>query len=85
MYGVNVRFFDSYKRNELRGGEYYYEAYDEVRVGDVVVVDTSRGFAVAQVTSVGVANPGFSIPQTRTIVQVVDYDNWNTKELERLT
>lgn len=83
MYGVSVRFFDSYRRNELRGGEYYYEAYAPVAPGDVVVVDTSKGLAIAQVTNININNPGFSVRETRTIIQVIDLAQWEEKELER--
>ena len=47
MFAINVRFYDSYKRNELKGNEYYYLAFEKLSVGTTVVVDTRNGLSIA--------------------------------------
>ena len=48
---VNVRFFENYDRTKLAEKEYFSLTYDQVAVGDLVVVDTKFGFALATVSS----------------------------------
>lgn len=83
MYAVNVRFFDAFNKNSLKGNEYFYLAYDMVPVGATVVVDTRNGLALAQVTSTPQVVPDLPESALRTIVHVLDLAPWSALEVKR--
>lgn len=47
---VNVRFFDNYDRSKLAGKEYCFIAWENLAAGDLVVVETKFGLALAVVS-----------------------------------
>lgn len=85
MYAVNVRFFDPYSRDTLKGREYYYLTYEMLPVGATVVVDTRNGLSLAQVTSIPIEAPK-NIPESalRSVVCIVPLTSWYMNESARL-
>lgn len=57
-YYVNVRFFVT-ESNELAHKEYFFQAYEPLNEGDLVVVDTRYGFSLAVVSSFPAIKPDF--------------------------
>lgn len=55
-YYVNVRFFET-GSNNLAFKEYFFQAYDPLKEGDLVVVDTRYGFTLAVVSSFPAIKP----------------------------
>lgn len=83
MFYVTVRFFDQYNRDQLKGGEYTYKSHRPVKIGDVLVVDTSRGFALAQCVGYPKSIPDWPETTWRSVVDIVDMDEWELFEAER--
>lgn len=79
MFAINVRFYDSYKRNELKGNEYYYLAFEKLSVGTTVVVDTRNGLSIAQVVGYPTEAPNFDTNLLRTVVCAVPLSEWEEK------
>lgn len=76
---VNVRFYNSYRRNELSDAIYYYAAFEHYEVGTTVVVDTRNGLALAQVVGYPTAPPAFDMSILRTVVCAVPVEEWKMK------
>lgn len=83
MFSLNVRFYDNFKRDSLRGQEYYYLSYDYHPVGSTVVVDTRNGLALAEVTSIPTQIPNIPAESLRTVVCRVPVGDWYAKEIRR--
>ena len=64
--------------------EYFYFAYEEYELGDMVVVDTHRGLAVACISSVAKEIPDIAPERLRTIVCAISVAGWMEKERKRL-
>lgn len=84
MYAVNVRFYDAYNKDMLKGNEYYYLAYETLGVGETVVVDTRNGLALAQITSIPTVAPNLPAASLRTVVCRIDLTPWLIKEAGRI-
>ena len=78
LYQYNVKFnvFDPDQKN-LK--EYFYFAFKEYGVGEVVVVDTANGLSLARVSSIAPTMPNIPLERIRTIVGAIDYDAWRDK------
>lgn len=78
LYQYNVKFnvFDPDQKN-LK--EYFYFAFKEYGVGEVVVVDTANGLSLARVSSIAPTIPNIPVERIRTIVGAIDYDAWRDK------
>ena len=78
LYQYNVKFnvFDPDQKN-LK--EYFYFAFKEYGVGEVVMVDTANGLSLARVSSIAPTMPNIPLERIRTIVGAIDYDAWRDK------
>lgn len=83
MFYAKVKFFDPYKRNEIKGVEYTYKSFVPVKVGDLLVVDTKFGVALAQCTGHPDAIPDWPEDTWRTVIDIVDVAGWQEKEALR--
>lgn len=50
---IKVQFKNNYE-NIYEGKEYTYNNYDNAAVGDIVVVNTQKGFAIAKVSQIDI-------------------------------
>ena len=66
---IKVRFKNQY-RNEYDSKEYTY-ANADVAVGDIVVVDTVNGYAIAQVSKIGILDMNYKEDELKRVVSVV--------------
>lgn len=66
---IKVRFKNQY-RNEYDSKEYTYASAD-VAVGDIVVVDTVNGYAIAQVSKIGILDMNYREDELKKVVSVV--------------
>ena len=66
---IKVRFKNQY-RNEYDSKEYTYASAD-VAVGDIVVVDTVNGYAIAQVSKIGILDMNYKEDELKRVVSVV--------------
>ena len=66
---IKVRFKNQY-RNEYDWKEYTYASAD-VAVGDIVVVDTVNGYAIAQVSKIGILDMNYREDELKRVVSVV--------------
>lgn len=66
---IKVRFKNQY-RNEYDSKEYTYASAD-VAVGDIVVVDTVNGYAIAQVSQIGILDMNYREDELKRVVSVV--------------
>lgn len=66
---IKVRFKNQYK-NEYDSKEYTYASAD-VAVGDIVVVDTANGYAIAQVSQIGVLDMNYREDELKKVVSVI--------------
>lgn len=66
---IKVRFKNQY-RNEYDSKEYTYASAD-VAVGDIVVVDTVNGYAIAQVSKIGILDMNYREDELKRVVSVV--------------
>ena len=78
LYQYNVKFnvFDPDQKN-LK--EYFYFAFKEYEIGDVVMVDTANGLSLARISSIASTIPNIPLERIRTIVDKVDYDGWRDR------
>ena len=83
MFYAKVRFFDAYRRGELKGGEYTYKAFEPVKEGDILVLDTSKEFAIAQCTGHPDTIPDWPESTTRTVVTKLDLNKWMEQDASR--
>lgn len=74
---VKVQFHHSFDRQYTGEKKYDYKAFESYSVGDLVVVETQYGYAVATVTDINViAEP------SRYVVQKVDIENLENMKLK---
>lgn len=76
QYNVKFNVFDPDQKNMK---EYFYFAFKEYGIGDVVVVDTVNGLSLARVSSIAPTMPNIPPERIRTIVGAIDYDAWRDK------
>lgn len=77
-YQYNVKF-NVFDPDEKHLKEYFFFAFKEYGVGEVVVVDTANGLSLARVSSIAPTIPNIPVDRIRTIVGAIDYDAWRDK------
>lgn len=76
---IKVQFKNNYE-NVYSGREYLYNDYDNAEVGDIVVVNTCQGYAIARVSTINVALSDINIDLNR--IQTVEKVIITKKELD---
>lgn len=66
-----------FKSNDI---EYIFKCFDEIKIGDLVVVDTKLGFNVATITSIEPDHNKIPLGELREVVQVVDISNFTERQ-----
>jgi len=67
---VKVQFKNTYE-NIYNGREYYYKDFDGVEIGDIVVVNTRSGYAIARVSDINCTNFVGDTDRLATIEKIV--------------
>lgn len=67
---IKVQFKSNYEK-AFTEREYTYKDFDGVKVGDIVVVDTRSGYAIARVSQVDVFDFSFDLSQLKSIVKII--------------
>jgi hypothetical protein len=67
---IKVVFKNAYE-NEFGDREYCYKDYDNAKVGDIVVVNTCRGYAIAKVTETDVVDINWDEDDLKTVEKVI--------------
>ena len=67
---IKVMFKEDFK-NEFIGNEYAYKSNIDVKVGDIVAVDTKYGYAIAKVTQTDIIDTNFIDEQLKEVKAVV--------------
>ena len=78
LYQYNVKF-NVFNPDEKYLKEYFFFAFKEYEVGEVVVVDTANGLSLARVSSIAPTIPNIPVDRIRTIVDAIDYDAWRDR------
>lgn len=78
LYQYNVKF-NVFDPEQKFPKEYFYFAFKEYEIGDIVMVDTVNGLSLARVSSIASTIPDIPKERIRTIVDKVDYDGWRDK------
>lgn len=78
LYQYNVKF-NVHDPEQKFPKEYFYFAFKEYEIGDIVMVDTVNGLSLARVSSIASTIPDIPKERIRTIVDKVDYDGWRDK------
>ena len=66
---IKVQFKNNYE-NVFNNKEYTYQNYEGAEVGDIVVVNTSTGFAIARVSQTDVVDCDYN-GQLKTVVKII--------------
>lgn len=74
---VKVKFQHEFDRGKFGDKEYNYNALQEFKKGDLVVVETGYGYAVAKITAVNV-----KATASRYVVQTVDTETLEALKLK---
>lgn len=67
---IKVQFKNNYE-NIYSGKEYTYKDYEGAEVGDIVVVNTNCGYAIARVSQVNVINYDINIDMLSTVEKII--------------
>lgn len=67
---IKVQFKNTYE-NIYNGREYYYKDFDGVEVGDIVVVNTRSGYAIARVSDTNCTNFVGDTDRLATVEKIV--------------
>lgn len=67
---IKVQFKDNYE-NEYKGKEYTYNNYDNAAVGDIVVVNTCKGFAIAKVSQIDIIDYDINPNRLASVEKVI--------------
>lgn len=67
---IKVQFKSNYEK-AFTEREYTYKDFDGVKVGDIVVVDTRSGYAIARVSQVDVFDFSFDLSQLKSVVKII--------------
>lgn len=67
---IKVQFKNNYE-NTYGGKEYTYKDYEGAAIGDIVVVNTSSGYAIARVSQVGIIDYNYDVNRLKTVVKTV--------------
>lgn len=67
---IKVQFKNNYE-NTYGGKEYTYKDYEGAAIGDIVVVNTSSGYAIARVSQVGIIDYNYDANRLKTVVKTV--------------
>lgn len=59
------------KKNEYGTQEFTYKDYENAEVGDIVVVNTRYGYAIAKVTAVNIYDSRFNENNLASVVQTI--------------
>mgnify|MGYP001038271968 CR=1 FL=1 len=78
---VKVQFKNNYE-NVYSGKEYTYKDYEGAAVGDIVVVNTNCGFAIARVSQVNISNYDYDINKLKSVAKIIVTQQEIEKEKE---
>ena len=67
---IKVKFKNTYE-DTYNGREYYYKDFDGVQVGDIVVVNTRSGYAIAKVSEINCTNLVGDTSRLATIEKII--------------
>lgn len=67
---LKVQFKNNYE-NIYSGKEYTYKDYENAAIGDIVVVNTSYGYAIARVSKVNVLDCDYDTNKLKSVVKVI--------------
>ena len=67
--------------NDANEKIYYFTAYDQYYMSDIVVVETVRGFMVGEIVQLDVENP--PVKPTKEVVAKVDIGPWRARQNAR--
>lgn len=70
---IKVQFKNCYS-NKYEGKNYVYQDYENAAVGDIVVVNTINGYAIAKVIEINVTNYYIDLKQLSTVEKVIITD-----------
>lgn len=70
---IKVQFKNCYS-NKYEGKSYAYQDYEDAAVGDIVVVNTINGYAIAKVIEINVTNYYTDLKQLSTVEKVIITD-----------
>ena len=70
---IKVQFKNCYS-NKYEGKNYAYQDYENAAVGDIVVVNTVNGYAIAKVVEINVTNYYIDLKQLSTVEKVIITD-----------
>ena len=70
---IKVQFKNCYS-NKYEGKNYAYQDYENAAVGDIVVVNTINGYAIAKVIEINVTNYYTDLKQLSTVEKVIITD-----------
>lgn len=67
---LKVQFKNNYE-NIYSGKEYTYKDYENAAIGDIVVVNTNCGYAIARVSKVNVLDCDYDTNKLKSVVKVI--------------
>lgn len=67
---LKVQFKNNYE-NIYSGKEYTYKDYENAAIGDIVVVNTNCGYAIARVSKVNVLDCDYDINKLKSVAKVI--------------
>lgn len=79
---ISVRFKEQYNNN-WSTKEYFYEDYEGVEIGDIVLVDTINGIALAKVSQISLLNDT-DLKLRKVIKIIISQKEENEKREEEL-
>ena len=68
---IKVKFKNSFE-NEFTGNEYTYKDFENITIGDIVCVNTAKGYAIAQVTQTDIIDTKFNLEELKEVKCVIE-------------
>lgn len=78
---IKVQFKNNYQ-DSYSGNEYTYNNFDGVEIGDIVVVNTNSGFALARVSQVDIVDIRYDETMLKNVECIVKTNKQIEKEKE---
>lgn len=68
---IKVKFKNSFE-NEFTGNEYTYKDFENIATGDIVCVNTIKGYAIAQVSQINIIDTKFNLEELKEVKCIIE-------------
>lgn len=68
---IKVKFKNSFE-NEFTGNEYTYKDFENIAIGDIVCVNTIKGYAIAQVSQIDIIDTKFNLEELKEVKCIIE-------------